>query len=72
MQEMVYSKAIQKSPMSVSVSGTTDQKTYLKKFGGGFSPLSPPPGSAYGSDQGVEQADALDSASSKVTDQPVV
>ena len=28
--------------MSVSVSGTTDQKTYLKKFGGGFSPLSPP------------------------------
>ena len=28
--------------MSVSVSGTTDQKTYLKKFRGGFSPLSPP------------------------------
>jgi len=47
MQEMVYLKAIQKSPMSVSVSGTTDQKTYLKKFRRGFSPLSPPPGSAY-------------------------
>ena len=28
--------------MSVSVSGTTDQKTYLKKFRGGFIPLSPP------------------------------
>jgi len=41
MQEMVYFKAIQKSaPMSVSVSGTTDPKTYLKKFRGGFSPLS--------------------------------
>jgi len=48
MQEMVYLKAIQKSPMSVSVSGTTDQKTYLKKFRGGFSPLRPTPGSAYG------------------------
>jgi len=48
MQEMVYLKAIQNSPMSVSVSGTTDQKTYLNKFRGGFSPLSPPPGSAYG------------------------
>ena len=43
MQEMVYLKAIQKSvPMGVSVSGTTDQKTYLKKFKGGFSPLAPP------------------------------
>ena len=28
--------------MNVSVSGTIDQKTYLKKFRGGFSPLSPP------------------------------
>jgi len=44
---MVYLKAIQKSaPMGVSVSGTTDQKTYLKKFMGVFSPLNPP-GSAY-------------------------
>jgi len=43
MQEMVYLKAIQKSaPMGVSVSGTNDQKTYLKKFRGGFSPLDPP------------------------------
>ena len=33
--------------MDVSVSGTIDQKTYLKKFRGGFSPLSPPSGSAY-------------------------
>ena len=33
--------------MDVSVSGTVDQKAYLKKFRGGFSPLSPPPGSAY-------------------------
>jgi len=42
-QEMVYLKAIQKiTPMEVSVSGTIDQKTYLKKFKGGFSPLSPP------------------------------
>ena len=32
--------------MDVSVSKTIDQKTYLKKFRGGFSPLSPP-GSAY-------------------------
>jgi len=39
MQEMVYLKAIQKSaPMGVSVSGTTDQKTYLKKFRGGIQP----------------------------------
>jgi len=28
--------------MDVSVPGTIDQKTYLKKFRGGFSPLSPP------------------------------
>jgi len=28
--------------MDVSVSGTTDQKTYLKKFSGVFSPLSSP------------------------------
>ena len=43
MQEMVYLKAIQKSaPMGVSVSGTTDQKTYLKKIRGGFSLLRPP------------------------------
>ena len=47
MQEMVYLKAIQKSaPKGVSVSGTTDQKTYLKKFRAGFSPLIPS-GSAY-------------------------
>jgi len=32
--------------MDVSVSGTIDQKMYLKNLGG-FSPLSPP-GSAYG------------------------
>jgi len=39
MQEMVYLKAIQKSaPMGVSVSGTTDQKMYLKKFRGGLQP----------------------------------
>jgi len=44
---MVYLKAIQKSaPMGVSVSGTTDQKTYLKKFRGASAPLVPP-GSAY-------------------------
>jgi len=43
MQEMVYLKAIQKSaPMGVSVSGTTDQKTYLKKFRGASAPLAPP------------------------------
>jgi len=42
MQEMVYLKAIQNSaPMGVSVSGTTDQKTYLKKSRGVSSPLSP-------------------------------
>jgi len=41
-QEMVYLKAIQKiTPVDVFVSGTTDQKMYLKKLGG-FSPLSPP------------------------------
>ena len=32
--------------MNVSVSGTIDQKTYLKKFRGNSAPL-PPPGSAY-------------------------
>jgi len=48
MQEMVYLKVIQKSaPMGVSVSGTSDQKTYLKKFRGASGPLVPPPGSAY-------------------------
>ena len=42
MQEMVYFKAIQKSaPMRVSVSGTTDQKTYLKKFRRASAPLTP-------------------------------
>jgi len=47
MQEMVYLKAIQKSaPMGVSVSGTTDLKTYLKKFRGASAPLAPR-GSAY-------------------------
>jgi len=41
--QMVYLITIQKiTPMDVSVSGTIDQKTYLKKFRGGFSPLSPP------------------------------
>jgi len=41
-QEMVYLKAIQKNtPMKVSLSETINQKTYLKKIGGGFSPLSP-------------------------------
>jgi len=40
---MVYLRAIQKiTTMNVSVSGTIDQKTELKKFRGGFSPLSPP------------------------------
>jgi len=35
--EMVYLKTIQKiTPMDVSVSGTIDQKTYLKKFRGGL------------------------------------
>jgi len=44
---MVYLKVIQKiTPMDVSVSVAIDQKMYLKKFRGGFSPLSPP-GSAY-------------------------
>jgi len=34
--------------MDVSVSETTNEKTYLKKFAGGASaPLAPPPGSAY-------------------------
>jgi len=36
---MVYKKI---TLMDVSVTGTTDQKTYLKKIRGGFSPLSPP------------------------------
>ena len=41
--EMVYLKTIQKiTPMDVSVSGTVDQKAYLIKFRGGFSPVSPP------------------------------
>jgi len=45
---MIYLKAIQKiTPMDASVSGTIDEKTYLKNLGGGFSPLSSPPGSAY-------------------------
>jgi len=40
---MVYLKAIQKiTPMEVSVSGTIDQKIYLKKFRGASSPLAPP------------------------------
>jgi len=40
-QEMVYLKAMQTiPPMDVSLSGTIDQKTFLKKFRGGFSPLS--------------------------------
>ena len=40
---MVYLKAVQKStPSAVSVSGTIDQKTYLKNLGGGASaPLAP-------------------------------
>jgi len=46
-QEMFFLKAIQKiTPMGVSVSGTTDQKTYLKKFRGASAPLASP-GSAY-------------------------
>jgi len=45
--EMVYLKTIQKiTPMDISVSGTIDQKTYLKKFRGTSAPLAPP-GSAY-------------------------
>jgi len=44
MQEMVYLKAIQESaPMGVSMSGTADQKTYLKKFRGASAPLASPP-----------------------------
>ena len=44
---MVYLITIQKiTPMDVSVSGTIDQKTYLKKFRGASAPLAPP-GSAY-------------------------
>jgi len=46
---MVDLKAIQNiAPMDVSVSKTIDKKTYLKKCRGGFSPLSPLPGSSYG------------------------
>jgi len=45
---MVYLKTIQKiTPMDVSVSGTIDQKKYLKKFKGWLQPPYPPPGSAY-------------------------
>jgi len=56
---MVYLKAVQKStPIAVSVSGTIDQKTYLKNLGGGFSPLSPTPGSAYGFNE-ISQKTAL-------------
>jgi len=41
MQEMVYLKAIQKiPPIGVSASGTTDQKTYLKKFREASAPLA--------------------------------
>ena len=41
-QQMVYLKAIQKiTPMDVSVSGTIDQKPYLKKFSGASDPLAP-------------------------------
>jgi len=41
-QEMIYVKPIQKiTPMDVSVSGTIDRKTYLKKFRGGFRHLAP-------------------------------
>jgi len=41
---MSYLKVIQKiTPIEISVSENSDQKTYPKKFrGGGFSPLSPP------------------------------
>jgi len=39
-QEMAYSMVVQKiTPMDVSVSGTIDQKTYLKKFRGASAPL---------------------------------
>jgi len=42
-QELVHFKAIQKiTPMDVSVSGTIDQKTYLKKLKGVSAPLAPP------------------------------
>ena len=42
-QEMVYSKAIQKNyPMDFSVSGTINQKTYLKNVRGASATLSPP------------------------------
>jgi len=46
---MVYFKAIQKiTPTGVSVSGTIDQKTYLKILAWGASAPLAPPGSAYG------------------------
>ena len=39
---MVYFKAMQKiTPMGVSVSGTINQKTYLKNFGGASAPVAP-------------------------------
>jgi len=39
---MVYLKDIQKStPIGITVSGTIDQKTYLKKFRGASAPLAP-------------------------------
>jgi len=42
-QKMFYLKVIQKiTPMDVSVSENIGQKTYLKEFRGGFTPLSPP------------------------------
>jgi len=41
-QEMVYLKVIQKNhPMDVSVSENMDQKTYLRKFRGASTPLTP-------------------------------
>jgi len=48
-QEVVYFQRIYKkiTPIDVYVSGTTDQKTYPKKFRVSFSPLSLLPGSAY-------------------------
>jgi len=42
-QEMVYLKAVQKSPQWIFLRRENiDQKTYLIKFRGGFRPLSPP------------------------------
>jgi len=52
---MVYLNGIQKiTPMDVSVSGTIDQKTYLKKFRGASAPLASP-GSAYARSIGHSQ-----------------